>query len=204
MTTLFETTYEPEPQATTPSWIAASRREKGEFSTGLSFGASQVDELEPSPIAQDDIVDPIARAREEGEAEGYAKARTEFEAKLADIDSSFAVIEDAFAQRIGQLLDETVVSLCASTLTPLTLDKELLQRRCENAAALVQKELSEAVLILHPDQAQLIEGLLDPSITIQSDPEAEPGAIRLVSPDTQVLDGPAQWRDALHRAIEQC
>ncbi len=202
MATSFKPAFAEAESAALPNWIETIRATQSGFSGGMPFGAASP--IEPSADSASHDVDAIAQARAEGEAVGRTAAQTEFDAKLAEVESTVLQIEQAFADQMAALLNETVIALCEKTLAPLAMDKDILLQRCQNAAAAIESDLSHAQLALHPDDCAAVEPVLGDTLSLMPDPQLARGNIRLTTPSTAIFDGPDQWSASIRRAIEAC
>ncbi len=157
------------------------------------------------------IFDALAEAREAGFAAGLAagsaEARAQAEAEAATCEKfafSLARLDAERTAVLRQRLIDTVVALCEATLAPLALDMPALARRVERAVAMFARADDERVIRLNPDDLVAVQHLLPPDWTFRPDVALEHGALRVETAAGGAEDGPAQWRQAIAEALDQC
>lgn len=188
--------------------FALSPRSGGGFSRDLRFASEHgVPRAEPAP----DAPDPVAIAYAEGYAAGVAEATAaaEAEAMVAQaarqhLTLSFSRLDSDLAEQLRQKLHETVTALAESALQPLALDAGALARRVECAVAMFVRADDERVIRLHPDDLDLLGGMLPPDWQFVPDASLERGALRVETSNGGIEDGPAQWRAAITEALRLC
>lgn len=194
--------------AFTPRWSSEGFLQDRRFAgpaPGLAGGAEHPDATG----------DPVERARGEGFAEGYARgleeaqaaaqaaAETERAARAA-ITLSLARLDAELAESLREKLRATVEALCEAMLLPHAIEPAALAARVERAVAMFQRADDERVLMMHPDDLDLLADQLPPALALGPDPAMERGSIRVETTQGGVEDGPAQWRQALSLALGQC
>jgi flagellar assembly protein FliH len=109
-------------------------------------------------------VDPVAQAREEAHAQGYAEGHAEAEhdflqreALRARFAFAFDRIDAQCAEQLRGRLMDTVMALCEATLAPLALDKEALALRVKRAVAMFSRADDDRVIRLNPEDMELVQ-----------------------------------------------
>jgi len=160
------------------------------------------------------MVDPVAQAREEAHAQGYAEGHAEAEhdflqreALRARFAFAFERIDAQCAEQLRNRLMDTVMALCEATLAPLALDKEALALRVKRAVAMFSRADDDRVIRLNPEDLELVQDHLPEGWTFAPDPTLEPGALRVETSSRGmegggVEDGPEQWRRAIAEALD--
>lgn len=164
-----------------------------------------------APAADHPAAPPAEDQRALDFAEGYAAAQAELReqaaAEAADrhrIELALLRLDDELRQALESRLIATVEALCEAAVLPLALDRDLLVRRVERAAAMLARADDTRLLRLHPDDLALIGTRLPEGLAVQSDPGLERGAVRIESEQGGVEDTPAGWRRAIAEALGEC
>jgi len=180
----------------------------GVFRGDARFSASA--QAEPAAASAPDE-DPLSRAFAEGYAAGAEEAReaaaTNAEAEAAVREAltlSLTRLTRELADQLRQRMRDTVAALCEEALAPLALDEDALMRRIDRAVALFARADDERVIRLNPDDLKCISPRLAKEWQVVADPALERGALRVEAANGGVEDGPAQWRQAIAEAFEQC
>lgn len=182
-----------------PAWLTTLAG-RGGFAAAPQFAVAA--RTADDPCEPDDSA--LARAFADGEAHGRAMAQQDLIEQAetrAGLALSLARLDEALARELTGRLAETVAALCEATLAPLALDRELLERRCVDAAARVGEGVIDATLRLHPDDLDMLDPAFASTWHILSDGSLERGTVIFDTPDGAVVDGPGEWRDALREAL---
>ncbi len=162
--------------------------------------------LEPQAPAADGP-DELAIAFENGREQGLADAAAAAGQSAVErrrLGSGLRRMDEEMIERLGREMTETIAVLCEATLAPLALDRALLAKRCEKAAALLGARAAGQVLYLHPQDITELEEGFAANWDIKPDPELERGALRIETADGGISDGPAQWRASLAEGLGLC
>lgn len=180
------------------------------FSTDSRFGRGAPPPAVES-VPEEPQLDPLEEAFARGAEEGQARARADYEIKLAELEARYAGLGCELAEqaidegdRLRSMLRETVVALCEQAVAPYALDHELLARRVEKAASMLMRAADERRIRLNPADKEAIEGLVAPGLVLEEDPSLLPGCIRIETEDGGIEDGPPSWADAIRAAVGQC
>tara|TARA_A100001391_G_scaffold7621_8_gene4998 strand:- start:16433 stop:17014 length:582 start_codon:yes stop_codon:yes gene_type:complete len=180
------------------------------FSTDSRFGRGAPPPAVES-VPEEPQPDPLEEAFARGAEEGQARARADYEIKLAELEARYAGLGCELAEqaidegdRLRSMLRETVVALCEQVVAPYALDHELLARRVEKAASMLMRAADERRIRLNPADKEAIEGLVAPGLVLEEDPSLLPGCIRIETEDGGIEDGPPSWADAIRAAVGQC
>ncbi len=160
--------------------------------------------------ADSGFVDPIARARAEGFAEGVAHAealRTGDEDRdatlVAGIAAALASPERIDRERLAQQLREAVVLLARKLVGETGVAADRLAGRIVAAADMIADTAEAAVLRVHPEDAALLKEHLPPTLCPVADAAVARGHFVLESAATIVEEGPELWLEQLSAAIER-
>lgn len=156
------------------------------------------------------FVDPVSTAHASGYAEGLKVAREEavaartrdrllMEALAAAIAGAQHFDRDAFARQLRQ----TVQILVERMVGEIGVSGDLLSRRVEAAVDLLADSSESAIARLHPDDLLLVKEHLPATVFAIADAMVARGSFVLESASTIVDDGPDQWLDQLHQAIDR-
>ena len=156
-------------------------------------------------------VDPLQQAWDEGYAAGLTEARAEAEMHAAEqaealgrLQVNLGQIDAEMQERLRQRLLATVTALCEASLAPLALDGDALRRRVEKACAMLVAAEGEKVLRLHPEDVILIKKHVPQTYVIKEDESLERGALVIEAGHGGIEDGPEVWRRAIAEALAQC
>lgn len=167
--------------------------------TGFETAPETGPETAPDPIAK-----AHARGLEEGRQEGKREALALHDSDAAhklQLRQTFRALDQAAMDTLAGELAETVIALCAQTLADYTPDAAGLQARCAEAARRLGTRVSDAVLILHPDDLALLDEKSVSDWTLVGDPAAKRGGLRFETEDGSISDRPSDWRRAIAAAI---
>lgn len=141
-----------------------------------------------------------------GYAEGHAEAMragqdalAQEQARYRELRLAFRALDAAAMDALAQDLNATVLSLCEQVVGEYALDSEALARRCEAAAQRLGAGPNHLTLYLHPETRARLNADLLPGWTIEDDAALAPGALRLISQDGAMREGPDDW----HRAFAE-
>lgn len=151
----------------------------------------------------------LLRARAEGCAEGYAEARETLEKEVAAERDAIARLAGSLeALRceptgpLALLLAETVDRLVRQIIGEVDIDTNLLLTRAKAAAALIGDNVEPSKLIVHPDDAGLLESAgLD--VEVVGDPSLERGTVILETGHGWIEDGPAVRLQRLRAELDK-
>jgi flagellar assembly protein FliH len=156
------------------------------------------------------FVDPVATAHASGYAEGLKVAREEavaaatrdrllMEALAGAIAGAHHFDREAFARHLRQ----TVLALVERMVGDTGVPADLLARRVEAAVDLLADASESAIARLHPDDLALVKDHLPKTVFAIADAAVARGSFVLESASTIVEDGPDQWLNQLHQAIDR-
>lgn len=155
--------------------------------------------------------DPLADAYDRGFAEGERAARDRAEGERRALEAQRQAIELAFvrfdersAAQLRERLNATVLTICQDIAGSIALDPDVLTGRVNAAASLLRRKQDARIIRLHPDDIALVEGRIDPAISLQPDASLARGSLRVDEEDGGVEDGPEQWRERLSEALGEC
>ena len=189
-----------------PQWFAGLGRDGG-FAADPRFlnGPEASPPLAHNPQSAIDV--QLAAAFEEGRLRGRSEAERDAaheQTERRKLGSALRRMDEDMVTRLGEQLSATVAALCEATLQPLTLDTELLARRCSRAAAMIDDSHSACVLHLHPDDIARLDDEFLSNWRIEPDPALAQGALRLEGGEGGIADGPEEWQRALAEALAAC
>lgn len=136
-------------------------------------------------------------------ARQYAEQRDGERQAMAAIELSISRFNESAEAALRDRLRDTVLALCEAAMLPMTLDPAFLAKRIDRALDML-RDADERRLCLHPDDLALVSDRLPDVISIGVDPALQRGELRIESALGDVEDGPALWRDALHKAFSGC
>ncbi|MBO9516531.1 MAG: hypothetical protein J7493_00540 [Porphyrobacter sp.] len=155
--------------------------------------------------------DPVAEAYERGLREGAAAAAVEAErldhereAARQKIELAFALFDQRSATDLAERLRQTVHALCEAAVIPLAIDPDGLAKRTEKAVSMLQRAQDEKLVLLNPEDFDLVRQRLPKDFKVQADPSVERGGLRIETADGGIEDGPAHWRRMLTEAFREC
>lgn len=207
-----------------PHWLTARPADAAFIALSPFAQRTTQPEPEPEPVsppaseppgAACEICEPneAERAFEQGYARGHAEgtraaqAAAELEMRhLRDLRLAFRTFDASAIAALADDLHKTVLSLCDTVIADHAADRQALARRCREAAARLGDAPGAFTLHLNPlDIAALSEGALGEGalgeLDVREDPGLERGALRLAGADSEVLDGPEEWRRAIASAL---
>jgi len=165
---------------------------------------------QPAPTPSQAFVDPIAAAHAAGFEEGRAAALADLEATQAREAALLEQVSVALAsaahfdrERMAGHLRQTVLHLVAKMVGEIGVAPDILAERIEAATDLLADKAESALLRLHPDDVELVQGKLPASIFPVGDPHLARGAFVIESASTIVEDGPDLWLEQLAQAIDR-
>lgn len=165
-----------------------------------------------APVVQGEAPpDPVAEAYERGLREGAAAAALEAErldhereAARQKIELAFALFDQRSAADLTERLRQTVHALCEAAVIPLAIDPAGLAERTQKAVSMLQRAQDEKLVLLNPDDLELVRKRLPKDLKVQGDPSVEHGGLRIETADGGIEDGPAHWRRVLLEAFREC
>jgi flagellar assembly protein FliH len=147
--------------------------------------------------------------RAEAYAQGYEEGRRTSElemaadrAAMADLMDALEVLHPQPTNALALLLAETVDRLVRQICGNVEVDPELLNTRCQAAAALIGAEVEPARLRLHPEDMPLV----DPKrlrVALLGDDTVERGSLVLETGQGWIEDGPAVRLDRLRMELDR-
>jgi flagellar assembly protein FliH len=162
------------------------------------------------PAPSNAFVDPIAAAHAAGFEEGRAAALGDLEATQAREAALLEQVSIALAgaahfdrERMAGHLRQTVLHLVAKMVGEIGVAPDILASRINAASDLLADKAESALLRLHPDDVELVQGRLPASIFPVGDPHLARGTFIIESASTIVEDGPDLWLEQLAQAIER-
>lgn len=182
-----------------PGWLDMLGQSQG-FCEGAVWQARAV-----APETTSDEASITARAFAEGEAAGRAAAEADHARAMAEMQavrSAFAALDKSASEALAQELAQTVLALCASVLGEYAIDPAPLEQRCVSAAARFGGMAGACRLHLHPADIALLGDEARQAWDIIPDHALERGALRLEGADGAMADGPAEWQQAIARALQ--
>jgi flagellar assembly protein FliH len=140
--------------------------------------------------------DPLEQIRAEAFAQGFeAGSRTTVESMGNDSEARARLVDaleqlgPASSGTLATMLSAAVVRLVGQIVGEVEIDADLLCRRCEAVAALVDETEGKGALRLNPDDLTLIVGA-DIGVQVVADPQMRRGSVRLDTADGWIEDGP--------------
>lgn len=186
-------------------WQVAAMSASRGFEPDVRFAGNAPEPNAPKPE------DPVAAARNEGFAAGFAEASAVAEQQLAELLAAREAIELALVrcnaeleEQLRQRLQATVEALCGEVFAQAAIDPAALSARVTKAAAMLARADDEAVLRLHPDDITVLGCSLPVDLPVVPDPSLARGALRIDGQLGGVEDGPEVWRRTLAEALAQC
>lgn len=156
------------------------------------------------------LVDPIAAAHAAGYAEGVEAALAQTSADgardralLAALAAALQADDRIDRAAVAQRLRQTVLFLVTQLVGEAGIAPDLLARRIDAAADMLNDAAEAAMLRVHPDDITLLEGKLPRQIFAVGDATVARGSFVLESASTIVEDGPALWLEQLAQAIDR-
>ncbi|PAX07938.1 flagellar biosynthesis protein FliH [Sphingomonas lenta] len=162
------------------------------------------------PSLDEPVLDPLQAAREAGYAEGFAAAT----AALAQAEERDRAMLGSLVEALGQAgridrdamagrLRATVMLLVGRLVGEVGVSADLLSRRVVAATDLLAEKSESALLRVHPDDVQLLEGKLPDNVFAAGDANVDRGSFVLEAASTVVEDGPELWLEQLAQAIDR-
>lgn len=179
---------------------------RGGFCPDPRFAASA-----PVAVVEAEPDDPVATARSEGFAAGFAEASAVAEQHLGEVLAAREAIglalvrcNAALEEQLRQRLQATVEALCGEVFAIAARDAQGLSNRIARAATLLARADDGRVLRLHPDDIAVLGSALPAELPVEPDLTLARGALRIEGGLGGVEDGPEIWRRALAEALAQC
>ena len=152
---------------------------------------------------QQTVTDPVAAAHAAGYAEGLAAASAgdaRDAALIAALGNSIGsrIDRESFAQQLRQ----TVLFLVTKIVGETGVAPDILADRISAATDLLTDTAESAMLRVHPEDVELLDGRLPTTIFAVGDAAVSRGSFVLESASTIVEDGPELWLDQLAQAID--
>ncbi|HWK36609.1 FliH/SctL family protein [Sphingomonas sp.] len=156
------------------------------------------------------FIDPIAAAREAGNAEGFAAGLAHAAAEAGRDRALIDAIGEALGkgerfdrERIARDLRQTVLLLVSRMVGEAGVSADLLASRVEAAVDMLADAAESMLLRLNPADVALVDGRLPGTLFPVADPAIARGSFVLESASTIVEDGPGQWLEQLSGAIDR-
>lgn len=150
------------------------------------FADDDTDEAELSVDAL--RAEAFAQGFEEG-ARVTREAMEESDAASLQLAAALQQLEPVSDGSLPAMLAVAVTRLVEQIMGEVTIDTDLLRRRCEAVAACVDDRDDRAVLHLHPEDMPLLEGV-ELAVKVQGDAGLGRGCVRLDTADGWIEDGP--------------
>lgn len=203
MATSFETITAAQRHSSQPDWITQLQVSSGFVASDLS-GTS---DLSSAPETQGSSQSyNLEKAYREGEQAGRSVAEKEFAENHA-MQMQFKLALDglnaAATAALKSTLANTVAQLCEQVIEPALIDREALNKRCEQAMSALGEAPGKLTLNVHPDDAALLEVPSNQGIKVEAISDLPRGTIRLEGPDGMICDGPEEWRRILREVLGQ-
>lgn len=155
--------------------------------------------------------DPIRQAWKSGFEDGVATEKRlaremqgEDVAALTAFGDQVRQIDAAGMQMLESRIRDAVVALCRQVIDDCPIAPELLATRIQTAVRMLAAGHNEKRVEVSPGDLKLLGGLLPAEWTLTANPDLTRGAIRVMTPEGGIEDGPEQWKLALEEAIRTC
>jgi flagellar assembly protein FliH len=162
-------------------------------------------------VPQPSNEDPIRQAWKSGFEDGVATEKRlarEMQGEdteiLTRIGDQVHQIDAAARQMLESRMREAVVSLCRQVIDECPIDADRLAARIQTAVRLFAAAHNEKTVEVNPADLKLLGGLLPAEWKLVANAEMARSAIRVLTPEGGVEDGPEQWKLALEEAIRTC
>lgn len=162
-------------------------------------------------IPQPSDEDPIRAAWKAGFEDGIAtEKRLTREMRGEDMEAINGLrdqvrqIDIAAIQMMESRMREAVVALCHQVIDECPVSADRLVARIQTAVRMMTASHNHKSIEVSPEDLPLITGLLPQEWAVRANPDIARGAIRVISPEGGVEDGPEQWKLALEEAIRTC
>lgn len=157
--------------------------------------ADGIDQPETSPPAED----PYAKGVSDGQDMAHAVFATE-RAALLKLIASAEALQPEPSDELAVLIGESVAALVAQIVGSVTIDRSLLERRAQQAAAIIAECDAARTMWVNPDDAELLQYAVLP-LEVRSDPEAERGSIRIDCSSGWIEHGTALYLERLRTEL---
>jgi len=162
-------------------------------------------------VPQPSEEDPIRQAWKSGFEDGVATEKRlaremhgEDMEKLAHLGDQVQQIDAASMHMLESRMREAVISLCRQVIDDCPIDPDRLAARIQAAVRLLATTHNEKTVEVSPADFKLLGNLLPTEWKLVANPDIARGAIRVLTPEGGVEDGPEQWKLALEEAIRTC
>ena len=162
-------------------------------------------------VPQPSDEDPIRQAWKSGFEDGVATEKRlaremhgEDVEILTRLSDQVHQIDAAGMQMLESRMREAVVSLCRQVIDDCPIDPDRLAARIQTAVRLFAVGHNKKTVEVSPADFKLLGGLLPAEWTLVANVDMGRGAIRVLTPEGGVEDGPEQWKLALEEAIRTC
>lgn len=162
------------------------------------------------PSLDEPVLDPLQAAREAGYADGFAAATAALRqaeerdrAMLGDLVEAMGQAGRIDREAMAGRLRATVMLLVGRLVGEVGVSADLLSRRVVAATDLLAEKSESALLRVHPDDVDLLEGKLPDNVFAAGDAGVERGSFVLEAASTVVEDGPELWLEQLAQAIDR-
>ncbi len=159
---------------------------------------------QPAEPTENVINQQVTEAYAQGYLNGQQAAmvhhdyRDEAKASLAAALNRLKVVNE---DRLAKPLWETILALFEKAVGHVAADRELVQRRCDAAVALLQEAIGEPCLYVAASDADILKDY-DCDIRVETDSTLLPGSVRLIHAEGQVISGTAAIAHAIESRIE--
>ncbi|MGV3482313.1 MAG: FliH/SctL family protein [Sphingobium sp.] len=155
--------------------------------------------------------DPIRQAWKSGFEDGVATEKRlaremqgEDVAALTALGEQIHQIDAASLHMLESRLRDAVVALCRQVIDDCVIAPDRLAARIQVAVRMLAATHSEKRVEVSPTDFKLLGGQLPAEWTVTANPDLARGAIRVMTPEGGVEDGPEHWKLALEEAIRTC
>lgn len=183
-----------------PAWVAALS-DDGRFAVDPRFqtgavGATATD-VDPAPDAQ---AEAYNRGFADGEAAALARQCEESQ-QTEKLKLALTRMDATMREALETRLNHIVASLCEATVGSYFVDTARLQDRCKKAVTFLDAVQTDSILTLHPDDIAKLDPEFADGWTMVADEALERGTVRLSYGESELADGPQQFREAVAEAI---
>lgn len=155
--------------------------------------------------------DPIRQAWKSGFEDGVAtEKRLAREMQGEDVEALTALggqihqIDTASLQVLESRMRDAVVALCRQVIDDCVIAPDRLAARIQIAVRMLSATHNEKRVEVSPADFKLLGGQLPAEWALTANPDLARGAIRVMTPEGGVEDGPEHWKLALEEAIRTC
>lgn len=162
-------------------------------------------------VPQSSDEDPIRQAWKSGFEDGVAtEKRLAREAQAEDVAALDALrgqvhqIDASGMQMLESRMRDAVVALCRQVIDDCPIAPDRLAARIQAAVRMLAATHNEKRVEVSPADFKLLGGHLPAEWTLLANPDLGRGAMRVMTAEGGIEDGPEHWKLALEEAIRTC